>query len=153
MKYPMIFISLLTAGVLVAQTPAPPAAQNQTHVRRNTGMARLTAGLNLTPDQQKQVRDIFGQSRTQMKTLAPKFREERAAMAGAVKSDSENQIDQVAQQQAQLRAQMEAIHAKTLAKFYAILTPDQKAKVDQRMNRMLGYFPHHQGKRTSTAGA
>jgi Spy/CpxP family protein refolding chaperone len=115
-------------------------------------MTHLTAGLNLTPDQQKQVRDIFGQSRPQMKALAPKFREERAAMAGAVKSDSENQIDQVAQQQAQLRAQMEAIHAKTLAKFYAILTPDQKAKVDQRMNRMLGYFPH-QGKRTSAAGA
>jgi Spy/CpxP family protein refolding chaperone len=116
-------------------------------------MARLTAGLNLTADQHKQVRQIFGQSRTEMKTLMPKFREDRAALAGAVKSDSEEQIDKVAQQDAQLRAQMEAIHAKTLAKFYSILTPDQKAKVDQRMNRMLGYFPHHQGKRSSATGA
>jgi Spy/CpxP family protein refolding chaperone len=151
MKYPMIFLSLLTAGVLAAQTPAAPAPQHQAHAGRGARMARLTAGLNLTSDQQKQMHEIFGQSRSQMRVLMPKLREERAAMTGAVKSDSENQIDQVAQQHAQLRAQMEAIHAKTLAKFYSILTPDQKAKVDQRMNRMLGYFPRHQGKRSNTS--
>jgi len=156
MKTPMIFLSILTAGALAAQTTAPPAAQPapnagqpQTHVRRHSRMARLTAGLNLTPDQQKQTRQIFAESRTEMKGLAPKFREDRAAMAGAVKSDSEKQIDQVAQQDAQIHAQMEAIHAKTLAKFFSILNPDQKAKVDQRMNRMLGVAPRHQGRRNA----
>jgi Spy/CpxP family protein refolding chaperone len=156
MKTPMIFLTILTAGALAAQTTAPPAAQPapnaghpQTQVRRHSRMARLVAGLNLTADQQKQTRQIFGESRTEMKALAPKFRADRAAMAGAVKSGSEQQIDQVAQQDAQLRAQAEAIHAKTLAKFYSILNPDQKAKVDQRMNRMLGVSPRHQGRRST----
>lgn len=161
MKSPIVLMSVLTAGMLAAQTAPPPAAssahsnpaQHERWAARRARFARLTAGLNLTADQQKQVHEIFSQSRTEMKTLMPKFREDRAALAGAVKSDSEQQIDKVAQQDAQLRAQMEAIHAKTLAKFYSILTPDQKAKVDQRMNRMLGYFPHHQGKRSNATGA
>jgi Spy/CpxP family protein refolding chaperone len=159
MKTPMMFLSILTAGVLAAQTSPAPAAPpahphagpQQAQAWRRARMARLTAGLNLTADQQKQVREIFGQSRTEMQGLMPKFREDRAAMAGAVKSDAEQKIDQVAQQDAQLHAQMESIHAKTLAKFYSILTPDQKAKVDHRMDRMLGFFPHRQGRRGSSA--
>jgi Spy/CpxP family protein refolding chaperone len=149
MKYPMIFLSVLTAGILAAQTPAPSAPQHQAHAGQRSRMERLTAGLNLTADQQRQTHEIFGQSRTQMKALMPRLREERAAMAGAVKTDSENQIDQLAQQHAQLRAQMEAMHAKTLAKFYTILTPDQKAKFDQRMNRMMGSVPRHHARRSS----
>ncbi len=69
-------------------------------------MDRLTTGLNLTADQQKQAREIFRQSRTEMNALTPKLREDTAAMAGAVKSDSLQKIDQVAQQEAQLHAQM-----------------------------------------------
>jgi Spy/CpxP family protein refolding chaperone len=158
MKSPIALLSILTAGVLAAQTtPAPAAPPANSHAgqhvraRRNGRMRRLTAGLNLTADQRKQAHEIFRQSRTEAKTLMPKFREDRAALAGAIKSDSEQKIDQVAQQDAQLRAQMEAIHAKTLAKFYSILNPDQKAKVDQRMNRMLGYFPHHLARRGTSA--
>jgi len=53
------------------------------------------------------------------------------ALREAVKSGSEQRIDQITQQNAQLDAQMRAIHAKAMAKVYAILTPDQKAKFDQ----------------------
>ena len=98
-------------------------------------MQRLSSRLNLTADQQTQAKAIFQQSRAQMKTLAPKLREERQAISAAVKSDNEQQIDQVLNQDAQLNAQARAIHAKAMAKFYQLLTPDQKARFDQMRSR------------------
>ncbi len=94
-------------------------------------MQRLSTRLNLSTDQQQQARTIFQESRTQMQALAPQLKQERTAISAAIKSDNEQQIDQVLQQNASLNAQARAIHAKAMAKFYQILTPDQKAKFDQ----------------------
>ena len=55
-------------------------------------------------------------------------------MFNAVKTDNEQQIDHLVQQNSQLNAQAREIHAKAMAKFYAILNPDQKAKMDQKLN-------------------
>ena len=52
-------------------------------------------------------------------------------MAAAKRGASEANIDLLASQEAPLLGQLEAIHAKALAKFYATLTPDQKAKADE----------------------
>ncbi len=101
-------------------------------------MQRLSTRLNLTADQQQQAKAIFQQSREQMKSLQPQLKNEHQAISAAIKSDNEQQIDQVLQQNAQLNAQARAIHAKAMAKFYQILTPDQKAKFDQRGHRKAG---------------
>ena len=98
-------------------------------------MQRLSRRLGLTADQQQQARAIFQQSRQDMKALQPKLKDEHQAIAAAVKSDNEKQIDQILQQDASLNAQARAIHAKAMAKFYQILTPDQKAKFDQGRTR------------------
>jgi Spy/CpxP family protein refolding chaperone len=37
-----------------------------------------------------------------------------------------------------VNTQIEAIHLKAIAKVYSVLTPDQKAKFDQRFDRMMG---------------
>ncbi len=63
--------------------------------------------------------------------MSPKLRDERVALKTAVKTDNEAQIDQILQQDSPLHAQARAIHAKAMAKFYQILTPDQKAKFDR----------------------
>jgi hypothetical protein len=97
-------------------------------------LQRLTARLNFTSDQQAEANPILRSSREQAKGLSAKFREERKALAGAVKSDSEQQIDQITQQNTKLNSQMEAIH-QTMAKVYAILTPDKKAKFDEHLSR------------------
>ena len=130
----LLLLPLFAAGILSAQPAAPP----QAHHRAPGGqmMQRLSTRLNLTADQQQQAKAIFQQSRQQMKALAPKLKEERQSVAAAVKSDNEPQIDQVLQQNAPLNAQARAIHAKAMAKFYQLLTPDQKAKFDQGRSRM-----------------
>jgi Spy/CpxP family protein refolding chaperone len=124
MKPSYFLLPFLAAGILAAQ-PAP-------HHRTGAPMLqRLSARLNLTAEQQSQAKAIFQASREQARALAPKLREEREAVAAAVKSDNERQIDQVLSQDARLNAQARAIHVKAMAKFYQILTPEQKAKFDQ----------------------
>jgi Spy/CpxP family protein refolding chaperone len=91
---------------------------------------RLSRRLNLTPDQQKQARAMFRDAFMQAKPLRAQMHQERASLNMAVKADSEQQIDQITHQNADVLAQLQAIHAKSMAKFYSILTPDQKARFD-----------------------
>ncbi|PYT14734.1 MAG: hypothetical protein DMG59_16310 [Acidobacteria bacterium] len=137
MKFCSIFLSLFVAGILAAQ-PAP----RQHGALGRPMMQNLTADLNLTADQQSQAKAIFQDHGAQSKDLAAKLRDQRAALTAAVKSGSTDQIDKITQDMSGLQAQMAAIRAKSLAKFYALLTPDQKAKVDQKLDRMLQYGPH-----------
>ncbi len=140
-KFGSLFLSLFAAGLLSAQTPAQPSTQTTTqpttpmknHHRVPGGamMQRLSKRLNLTADQQQQAKAIFQQARQQRMALAPKLKDEHQAMSAAVKSDNEQQIDQILQNNASLNAQARAIHAKAMAKFYQILTPEQKAQFDQ----------------------
>ena len=136
MKLPIVLIPVLTAVTLAAQTPAPAqnsSGQHHSSARRDM-LQRWTARLNLTSDQQNQAKAIFQNSRNESRSLAAKLHEERATLNAAVKNDSEQQIDQITQQDSKLHAQMEAIHLKAMAKFYAILTPEQKTKFDAWSN-------------------
>ena len=126
MKIRSIFLSFLAAGILSAQ-PAHGGRQ----------MQNLTADLNLTADQQTQVRAIFRDQATQTRALAQQARDQRTALVAAVKSGATDQIDKITQDNAQLQAQRAANRAKTLAKFYSVLTPDQKAKVDPKIDAMF----------------
>ena len=140
MKPGTFLLPFCVAGMLAAQTPAAP--QTAPHPRAKHAHAdmvhRLAVRLNLNADQQKQARAIFQQSRADAKALAPKLREDRMALKSAVKTDNEAQIDQIMQQDSQLHAQARAVHAKAMAKFYQILTPDQKAKFDHMGMRRRG---------------
>jgi Spy/CpxP family protein refolding chaperone len=125
MKIRSLLLTLLAAGILSAQ-PAKPA-HGQHH-------GKMMQELNLTADQQTQVRAIFKDQRAQTKDLVQKLRDERTAMAAAVKSGATDQIDKIAQDSAQIRAQLTAARAKSMAKVYTLLNPDQKAKFDARLD-------------------
>jgi Spy/CpxP family protein refolding chaperone len=133
MKIRSIFLSFLAAGILSAQ----PAQH------RGWQFQNLTADLNLTADQQTQVRSIFQGQAAQTKALAQQARDQRVALEAAIKSGATDQIDKITQDGAQLQAQMAANRAKNLAKFYSVLTPDQKAKVDPKIDAMF----QHAGRR------
>ena len=148
MKIEALILPVILAGAMSAQTATPPA-NTQTHQRNHPQMMqKLTADLNLTADQQAKAKQIFDQSRQQRKALAPKLKEERGAVLQAIKTDNTAQIDRLIQQNSQVNAQAAEIHAKAMAKFYAILNPDQKAKMDQKM----AHFMHPMGPRHRAAG-
>jgi len=98
MKIGSLFLPLFVAACFCAQTTPAPAHHRQPMLQK------LTAELNLTADQQAQAKAIFQKSWEQRKALAPKLREERVAMFNAVKTDDEQQIDQVVQQNSRLNA-------------------------------------------------
>jgi Spy/CpxP family protein refolding chaperone len=135
MKFSTMLLPFAVAGILSAQTaapsPNPPASQGQHARQMHKGMVdRLSARLNLTPDQQNQAKAIFGKARADEKAFQPKLKQERVALRSAIRSDNEPQIDQILNQDSQLNSQARAIHAKAMAKFYQILTPAQKTQFD-----------------------
>jgi Spy/CpxP family protein refolding chaperone len=145
------------AGALMAQktVPAPSASNDHTAAdhtaavsRSDRRVQRLAKRLDLTADQQTRVKAIFADSKQQVKALAPRLREERAALRAAVRSDSESQIDRITQQNAQLTAQVEAVHVKTMAKVYVMLTPAQQAKFDRMSARRAAHFSHEDAARS-----
>jgi len=135
MKPSPLFLSLFVAGILSAQT----APANHARVGDRM-MQRLTAELNLTPDQQAHAKAIFKNSRQQAQALMPQLKQEHQAMANAVKSDNEAQIDQITEQNSQLNGQIRAIHAKARAQFYAMLTPAQKTTYDENLKTRVSHM-------------
>ncbi|HUA83587.1 MAG TPA: Spy/CpxP family protein refolding chaperone [Bryobacteraceae bacterium] len=145
MKFGLFLPAVLAAGMAVAQTTPPANTQantpakteTQTEHRRPMMMRRLTADLNLTPQQQTEAKKIFDSSWQQRKALTPKLREERGAVLNAIKTDNVGEIDHLIQANSQLNAQAAEIHAKAMAQFYAMLNPAQKAKMDQKMAHFM----------------
>ncbi len=129
----------LAAGMAFAQTtpapaqPAQPGPAGQHGMRRGMGMMRqrMVQALNLTDAQKQQAKTIFQQTRQTAKPIADQLKQNREALAAAIKANNVAQIDSLSAQQGVLRGQLLAARSEGLAKFYSILTPDQKAKADQ----------------------
>lgn len=156
MKFGLFLPAILAAGLVGAQTTAPvntqaqnEKTQTQTEHRRPMMMQKLTADLNLTPQQQAKAKQIFDRSWQERKAIAPKLREERGAVLNAIKTDNVQAIDHLIQANTQLNAQAAEIHAKAMAQFYATLNPAQKTKMDQKM----AHFMHPMGPEHHAAAA
>jgi Spy/CpxP family protein refolding chaperone len=87
--------------------------------------------LNLTDSQKQQAKAIFQQTRETTKPIADQLKQNHEALTAAIKANNVAQIDSLSAQQGTLRGQLLAARSEGRAKFYALLTPDQKAKADQ----------------------
>jgi protein CpxP len=139
-------VTALATGMALAQATAPaPAPQ------RAPGMVRqrMMQALNLTDDQKAQAKSIFQQARQSAQPVREQLKQNREALAAAVKVNDTAQIQTLSTQQGNLRGQLLAIHSEAMAKFYSTLTPDQKAKADQMRQRirqrMQQRFGNHNG--------
>jgi len=130
-------MAALAAGMALAQTtPAPaqppqPGPARQQAIRRGMARQRMMQALNLTDSQKQQAKSIFQQTRQTAKPLADQLKQNREALSAAIKTNNTAQIQSLASQQGNLRGQLLAARAEGMAKFYSILTPDQRAKADQ----------------------
>jgi Spy/CpxP family protein refolding chaperone len=135
--------SLLNATAVAALATAMAFGQNAPPAHQGRGgqgamMGRFGADLNLTDAQKQQAQSIFSASRESARSLNTQLKQGRDALAAAVKSGaSDAEIEKLSNNLAPLLAQSTANHAKTLAKFYSILTQDQKDKVGDRFNGMM----------------
>jgi len=147
--------AVLAAGMAFAQN-AP--AQNQPHSGRRGAQAgsmvdRFAAKLNLTDAQKQQAQSIFTAARQSAQPVRAQIAQDKQALSAAVKSGSPADIDRISSSMGPLLAQASAIRSKAFAQFYAILTPDQKAQMDQRLDRRSSGARRWQGHRNAHAPA
>lgn len=107
--------------------------------KRGGMMRRMGRVLNLTDAQRQQIRDIMKQTaeanadvRDQLKSLREK--EKEAIKAGG----SESELMNLAQSAAPLMAQLHGSRLVAQSKIYALLTPEQRQRLEQMQERGRG---------------
>ena len=131
-------VAALAGGMAFAQTQTenPQPAPAQTHQGRHAAvrgrLQHLAQVLNLTDSQKQEARTIFQQARQSARPVRQELRQNRQALAAAAKADKSNaDIEKLAGNQGRLLGQLVAIRTEASAKFYQMLTPEQRAKADQ----------------------
>jgi Spy/CpxP family protein refolding chaperone len=132
-------VTALAAGMALAQAPATgtrPAPQRVPFAHPVFGHEQMMQALNLTTVQQQQANTIFGDARQKAEPIRQEMRQNREALHAAVKANNTSQIERLSSHQGELQGKALAIRSEAMAKFYAILTPEQRTKADQMLSRM-----------------
>ena len=131
-------VTAFAAGIILAQAPSgnsqPPAANPQggPHSFMGGHLGDITQVLNLTDSQKEQARMIFEQAGQSAQPILQDLKENREKLDAAAKAtNSEGDIQKLATEQGRLLGQLIAIHTVATAKFFQMLTPEQRAKADQ----------------------
>ena len=144
MKFASFLLPFALAGILSAQQPAATSPDQAKSAHPSIGVLRnLVSDLSLSPDQSKQVRGIMTDAAKQNRQIAPKIRENRASLMDAVRSGRQDDIDRITAQNGQLQGQESAIRMKAISQIYALLTPDQKTKLDEKLANMGNRRSHY----------
>ena len=108
------------------------------HSKMMGGMHRMMAGLNLTTEQKDKLKKIREAHKEQLKSLMQKMRESRKAMMKVMTSDNvdEAAIRKQATAAAQAQADMMIAGRKMMEECKAILTPEQKEKLNSKVKEM-----------------
>jgi Spy/CpxP family protein refolding chaperone len=145
-------IGAVSAGLLLAQPPAAArrgdaGAGAEARQRPHRGMVLIARMLDLTEEQKAQVQAIVKDARTQAAALAPQLKEQRQAIQDAVTSNpSDSAIRNLADKQGDLISQLTVIRIKSMVKFFAILTPEQKEKAMDLRGKLEGLFGGGRGR-------
>jgi Spy/CpxP family protein refolding chaperone len=131
-------VAALAAGIVFAQAPAARGRLAQRALARTGGamQMRVLGALNLSDAQKAAIQTINQQARQSAQLLQPQFKVNRQAMADAVKLNDTAKITQIATALGVLQGQLIAIQSGARAKVYAILTPEQKTKLEQIQKRL-----------------
>jgi Spy/CpxP family protein refolding chaperone len=129
----------LAVGAFAA-SQAPATTPDHTRGRGMHRMQRFAQELNLTDAQKEFAHSLFQQNREANQAVRDQLRQNRQQLSAAIKATNEAEISRLTAEQAQLKGQLSASWAKSMAKFYAQLTPEQKAKADQMHQQFRG--PH-----------
>jgi len=122
-------VAALAAGALLAQFPGPG--------RSGPRFEMLTLYLDLSDQQQQDLKAIFETSMKEARPLLSQLRQGRQAVEAAVKANKpEAELKALTDAQAAIIARLGLIKAKSMAKAYTLLTPDQKEKADKLETRV-----------------
>ena len=122
----------LTILTLIALSALPLLAQAGMRLEGNR-LDYLAGYLSLTDAQKTQAKAIFDAAATAAETARGQADSARTALNTAIKANaSDAELDRLSAAIGVIHGQITAIHAKAEAKFYNLLTAEQKAKYDAR---------------------
>ena len=131
-----IAVGLATAGFAAQDGPRGRAFGHH----RGDMLSRAAAALELTDTQKEFGKQLAADTRRQAAPVMKELKQNRQEIAAAVKSNNTAAITTLSQRQGDLMAQLSGLHAKSMASFYAQLTPEQKAKADEMHSRVKDRF-------------
>ena len=124
----LAILTTMAMGLALAQGPGGPGGPP----RGQRSLDFLATYLNLTDSQKDQTKAIFDAEQQAMQALRDPIRQAHDALDQASKDNkSDTEIDKLAAAVGNLAGQAAAIHAKSQAKFLALLTSDQKEKLSK----------------------
>lgn len=110
-------------------------------------IAYMARHLDMTEEQKAQLRDVLDAARPEADRLADAMIDNRQSMKALRKSEtfSEDEIRAIADQQGRLTADMIVLHARVRSQIGAILTPDQRERLEKMRKRHRGKGHHGRG--------
>jgi Spy/CpxP family protein refolding chaperone len=135
MKHKSLTRRTLNAALAIALA-VPAFAQTATPRTRPGRLDFLAGYLSLTDAQKTQAQALFDAASSASETARGQLESASTALQTAVKANqSDAELDRLSAAIGVIHGQMTAINAKAQAKFYALLTAEQKAKYDQLGDR------------------
>ena len=132
-------VTALAAGMALAQAPAAgtqPGPQKTPFRHPVFGHEEMAQSLNLSAAQKQQAKTIFDESRQKAQPIREEMRQNREALHTAVKANNTSEIHRLSSHLGELQGKVMAIRSEANAKFYAILSPEQRTKWDEMHQRM-----------------
>ena len=108
-------------------------------------LGMMTEYLGLSSDQQAQIRQIMDKEKPAMQPLFQQMEQSHQAMRALIESGNfdENKAREIASQQSQNMIEMEVQKARVASEMYQVLTPDQRTKAKQFLDRHEQHMKHH----------
>ena len=124
---------ILTIGAAVLLMTAAALAQGAQRWHHRGGFQHMLKHLDLTSEQQSQVKAIWAKEKPTLQPLMQQMRQNDSAMNALVTGGSfdEGKATTLATQNSQTAIQLQVEHAKIKSEIMQILTADQKAKLAQ----------------------
>jgi Spy/CpxP family protein refolding chaperone len=133
--------TLTTAALAIVLAAVPLAAQRGHGMHRGMGpgfgpgggfmLERAAVVLELTEAQKAAAQKLAEAAKKEAEPIVAQLKQNREELQAAVRSNNTGAISNLTTRQGNLMGQVAGIHAKTMAAFYAQLTPEQKAKADK----------------------
>jgi len=140
------------AGTLLAQGPGQNFHRGFRH-HDGWMLQHMTKELNLTTDQQTQIKSIMQAQKSKTQPLMQQMRQNRQAESANITGNfDENQARTFANKQSQIMSDLIVEQERTKSQIYAVLTPEQRQKaqqlMQQRQQRMQERMQKHSQQQT-----
>ena len=106
---------------------------------------RMAQELNLTADQQAQIKSIMQAERPKMQPLMEQLRSDEQQIRQATQASpfDEAKVSSLANDEAQVRAKMTVERARAQSQIFQLLTPEQRTKAEAMHQKFGGRMRHH----------